>query len=74
MPTRKAVNLSMDADLLAKAKAEGLNLSAELNERVRSRIASIEEERWKHDNTETIAAWNKDVDDNGLWSDELRTF
>jgi antitoxin CcdA len=74
MPARKAVNLTMDAELLAKAKAEGLNLSAELDQRVRTRISTIEEERWKRDNADAIAAWNQELEENGLWSDGLRTF
>ncbi len=74
MATRKAVNLTIDAELLARAKAEGLNLSAELDQRVRSKLSSIEEERWKRDNAKVIAAWNKELDENGLWSDGLRTF
>jgi antitoxin CcdA len=73
MPTRKAVNVTMDTERLAKAKAEGLNLSAELDERVRERVSSIEEERWKRDNAEAIAAWNKELDEDRLWSDGLRT-
>jgi antitoxin CcdA len=74
MSTKKAVNVSLDQTLLAKAKAEGLNLSAELERTVRAKISSIEAERWKRENADAIAAWNKDVEDNGLWSDGLRQF
>lgn len=74
MAVRKAVNLTMDQELLAKAKAEGLNLSAELEQRVKATISSIEAERWRRDNAEAIAAWNKELEENGLWSDGLRLF
>jgi antitoxin CcdA len=74
MPARKAVNLTIDPELLTKAKAEGLNLSAELDERVRARISSIEEERWKRDNADAIAAWNKELEENGLPLAKYRMF
>ncbi len=74
MPAKKAVNLSIDAALLAKAKAEGVNLSAELEQSVRAKVSSIEAERWKRENAGAIAAWNKELEKNGLWSDDLRLF
>jgi antitoxin CcdA len=74
MSAKKAVNLSLDSALLAKAKAEGLNLSAELEQSVRAKISSIEAERWKRENVVAIEAWNDELEKNGLWSDGLRTF
>jgi antitoxin CcdA len=74
MPTRKAVNVTMDAELLAKAKAEGLNVSAELDERVRSRLSSIEEDRWKRDNAEAIAAMNERIEAEGVAGEEHRIY
>jgi antitoxin CcdA len=74
MTAKKAVNLSIDAMLLAKAKSEGLNLSAEFEQSVRARVANIEAERWKRENADVIAEWNKELEDNGLWSDGLRLF
>jgi antitoxin CcdA len=74
MSAKKAVNLSLDRALLAKAKAEGLNLSAELEQSVRAKISSIEAERWKRENAVAIEAWNDELEKNGLWSDGLRTF
>ncbi len=74
MGTKKAVNLSLDQALLAKAKAEGLNLSAELEQSVRARISSIEAERWKRENAEAIRHNNEELERNGLWSDGYRLF
>jgi antitoxin CcdA len=74
MPARKAVNLTMDAELLAKAKAEGLNLSAALEEKIRSDVARIEIERWKRENAEAIRHNNEELERNGLWSDGYRLF
>jgi antitoxin CcdA len=74
MPAKKAVNLTLDADLLARAKAEGLNLSAALEEKIRSDVARIEIERWKRENAEAIGEANEELARNGLWSDGLRLF
>jgi antitoxin CcdA len=74
MSSKKAVNLSLDQDLLAKAKAEGLNLSAELEQTVRAKISSIEAERWKRENADAIAAYAKRIDEEGLPFAEYRRF
>jgi antitoxin CcdA len=74
MSTKKAVNVSLDQGLLAKAKAEGLNLSAELEQIVRAKISSIEAERWKRENAEAIRESNEELARNGLWSDGMRLF
>ena len=74
MPVKKAVNLNLDAALLAEARAENVKLSAVAERAVRAEIASIRAERWKRENAEAIAAWNKELEENGLWSDGLRLF
>jgi antitoxin CcdA len=74
MPAKKAVNLSLDAALLDEARAENVKLSAVAERAVRAEIASIRAERWKRENSDAIAAWNKELDENGLWSDGLRLF
>jgi antitoxin CcdA len=72
MNTKKAVNLNLDQVLLAKARAEGLNLSAELEQTVRMKIASIEAERWKRENAEAIRESNEELERNGLWNEDYR--
>ncbi|MGL4637135.1 MAG: type II toxin-antitoxin system CcdA family antitoxin [Beijerinckiaceae bacterium] len=74
MSAKKAVNISIDQALLAKARAEGINLSAALDETLRAKISKIEAERWKCDNADFIRAANKELEANGLWSDGLRLF
>jgi antitoxin CcdA len=74
MTAKKAVNVSIDQTLLAKAKAEGLNLSAELEQTVRTRVSSIEAENWKRENAEALAANAACIDVNGLPLAGLRQF
>jgi antitoxin CcdA len=74
MPARKAVNLTMDAELLARAKAEGLNLSAALEEKIRSDVARIEIERWKRENAEAIASYERRITEEGVAGEEYRRY
>ena len=74
MTTRKAVNLTMDAELLAKAKAEGVNLSAALEEKLRSDVARIEIERWKRENAEAIASYERRIAEEGVAGEEYRRY
>jgi antitoxin CcdA len=74
MPTRKAINLTMDADLLARARAEGLNLSAELEQGIRAKVARIEIERWKRENAEAIASYERRISEQGVAGEEYRRY
>jgi antitoxin CcdA len=65
---KKAVNLSVDAELLGAARKQGLNLSSLLER-------ALEQEqtgRWLEGNRQAIEASNQDVRQNGMWSDGLR--
>ena len=74
MAVKKSVNLSVDAEVLDKARGEGLNLSAEFEQTMRRKVSSLAAERWARENASVIAEWNKDSEENGLWSDGLRQF
>ena len=67
-PSKKALNLSVDAELLEAARREGLNLSA-----VMERALAAETARhWLETNRDAIEAYNADVRAKGVWSDEWR--
>jgi antitoxin CcdA len=67
-PKKKPVNLSIDETLLNEAKAQGLNLSAVLERALAGERAA----RWLRDNREAIEAYNRDVEERGVWSDGWR--
>ena len=73
-PRKKAANLSVDADLLEKAKRLKLNLSqvfeASLNEAIRQR----QREEWLKKNRAALEAYNEYDDKHGVFSDGLRSF
>jgi antitoxin CcdA len=71
---RKAVNLSLDAALVAEAKALDLNLSRTLEEALRARVREEKARRWQEDNAEAIRLSNEELERNGLWCDEHRLF
>ena len=72
MATKKAVNLSIDETLLARARIEGVNLSASLERSLRVDVANLETERWKRDNAQAIRESNEDIEKNGLWNEDYR--
>lgn len=71
---KKPTNLSLQADLLAEAKALDLNLSAELNSALAEIVRRKRAEQWLAENREAIDAYNRHIERDGLWSDGLRMF
>jgi antitoxin CcdA len=74
MPAKKAVNLNIDKALLAKARNEGINLSAALEDKLRSDVARIEIERWKRENAEAIASYERRIANEGVAGEEYRIY
>ena len=71
---KKATNLSLNSDLLQKARSLKVNLSATLEQALRDKLKSIEAEKWKKENKAAIAAYNEIVAENGCIGDEYRNF
>ena len=78
MPTttqspKKTANLSIDAELLRKAKALGIDLSATLEQALAERIAARQRSQWLSDNRAAIDAYNRHVAQRGTFRDGPRT-
>lgn len=71
---KKPTNLSINSDLLSKSKALKINLSATLEQVLRSKLAKIEADNWKKENKRAIQAYNEMIDEQGLFADEHRQF
>ncbi len=71
---RKAVNLSVNSDLLARARALGLNLSAEMEARLTEVVRSAERERWIEQNQQAIEDYNRRIEARGPFSKGRRRF
>lgn len=71
---KKPTNLSINSELLAKAKDLKLNLSATLESALAIEVQKAERINWLKQNQKAIQAANKLAEDNGLFSDFYRTF
>jgi antitoxin CcdA len=72
--TKRRTNVSIDAHLFEAARAQGIRLSALLEEAIRQKLADQEKERWLTENKQAIEAYNEDVSERGVFSDGLRSF
>jgi antitoxin CcdA len=66
---KRAVNVSVNADLAAKAKALGVNLSEALETRLAELVAAAERQQWLAENAAAIEAYNKRVEEETIISD-----
>lgn len=71
---KKSANLTVNSDLLKKAKEYGVNLSAVLETALIEQVRKNKGEKWLEENKESIQAYNEHVDNNGTFSDDLRSF
>jgi len=70
--TKKPTNLSINSDLLVKAKDLKINLSAALESALEAQVRLSTRERWLKDNKKAIASLNDLAENNGLFSDFYR--
>jgi len=71
---KKPTNLTLSADVLADAKALGLNISRACDDHLRALVKAEKERRWKEENAAAIDAYNARVEKNGVFSDGWRSF
>ncbi|MFN7055603.1 type II toxin-antitoxin system CcdA family antitoxin [Hyphomonas sp.] len=74
MANKTRVSLTLDKDLVAKAKAAGINLSAVAEEAIRFETRAEEMRRWAEENKAALQAKARQIEEEGLWSDGLRMF
>jgi antitoxin CcdA len=71
---KKAVNVSISADLLEAARSRDINLSATLESALEDRLRQRRRDEWLANNGDSIEAYNRDVEKRGMFGDSLRTF
>lgn len=71
---KKPTNVSVNSDLLAKAKEMKINLSATLETALSELVSAKQREQWKLENKTAIEAYNQLVEEHGTFSDDLRNF
>lgn len=71
---KKPTNLSINSDLLSKARKNKINLSATLENALEQELRKRERDKWLKENKNAIESLNKLVEENGLFSDKYRDF
>lgn len=71
---KKSTNLSINSDLLRKAKEYHINLSRALEQRLVEMLLEEKRREWKEENRDAIEAYNRRIEADGVFSDGLRTF
>ena len=72
--SKKPTNVSINAELLAKAKSLDINLSATLESALKEQIRLKEQSQWLKENSDAMEAYNQFVERNGTFSDNVRKF
>ena len=66
---KKAVNLSINSDLLRQARELRINLSRSLEEKLEQLLREERARRWQEGNREAIEAHNRFVEKYGVFND-----
>ena len=67
---KKATNVTINSDLLQKAKSYKINISKNFEAYLAEVVRKREEEQWLEENKSAIDAFNERVEKVGLFSDE----
>jgi antitoxin CcdA len=68
---KRPVNVNVNSDLVAKAKALGLNLSETLETRLAELVKLAEEQKWLEENAEAIRLYNERIESGGFLLTDL---
>ncbi|KXB09074.1 acetoacetyl-CoA synthase [candidate division MSBL1 archaeon SCGC-AAA385M11] len=71
---KKAANLSINSDLLKKAREYRINLSSTLENRLIEVVAEAKRQEWKEENREAIEAYNQRIQAKSVFSEGLQRF
>ena len=71
---KKATNVSINSDLLEKAKFHKINISSSIEKTLEELVKEKEVQKWEEENKEAISDYNNRIAQNGLFSDGLRSF
>jgi antitoxin CcdA len=68
---KTACNTSVDAALLAEAKALNISPSVVLEQALRKAVSQAKAELWQAQNAEAIAAYNQQIAEQGTFAERL---
>jgi antitoxin CcdA len=71
---KRPTNVSVNADLLRQARDLNINLSQALEERLIERILTARQQRWRDENKVAIEDYNRRIELEGVFGDDVRQF
>lgn len=71
---KRPVSLSINSDLLDQIKALNVNLSAMAEAAFADYLTQVRRQKWLEENAQGMADFNAFIDENGVFSDGLRSF
>lgn len=71
---KKPTNVSINKDLLEKARGLNINLSATLEHALAEQLKAEQRAQWLRENADAIQTYNQFVETNGTFSDSVRKF
>jgi antitoxin CcdA len=71
---KKPTNLTINSDLLSKAKDLKINISAVLEIALAETLIDQKRKQWIKDNAQSIDGYNDAIKSFGIFSDSLRSF
>jgi antitoxin CcdA len=72
--SKRAANLTLSTEVLADAKALGINISKACDLHLRELVRKEKEARWKAEHVDFIQAYNQTIAEESLPLDAWRTF
>jgi antitoxin CcdA len=72
--SKRAANLTLSTEVLADAKALGINISKACDLHLRELVRKEKEARWKAEHADFIQAYNQTIAEESLPLDAWRTF
>jgi antitoxin CcdA len=71
---RRPTNVSLPTRMVEEAKALGINLSRACETGMQAALKAERERRWKAENADAVASYNRWVEEHGLPLEEFRQF
>lgn len=71
---KKPTYVSINSDLLEKARSLNINLSATLEQALAEQLRNEQRAQWLRENAYAIKAYNQFVETSGTFSDSVRKF
>jgi antitoxin CcdA len=71
---KKPTNLTVNSDLLRIAKELNINISATLEQALADKVREQRRQIWMTENKQAMDDYNQFIENNGVFSDNLRKF